>query len=115
MSADGRRDQLTAALYEVAPVWLGFGPEQIADALLPTVEAMIADAEREAAARGAADGPWRVGNHYGIHVYEGDRPVATFHQPEDAAQCVRDRAAACRARPLTMDNLATADGGTDAR
>lgn len=27
---------------------------------------------------------WRIGNHYGIHVYEGDRPVATFHRAEDA-------------------------------
>lgn len=34
------------------------------------------------------DGRWRVGEHYGIHVYEGDRPVATFHAPEDAELCV---------------------------
>jgi hypothetical protein len=34
------------------------------------------------------DGPWRVGRHYGIHVYEGDRPVATFHRAEDARRCV---------------------------
>jgi hypothetical protein len=32
---------------------------------------------------------WRVGNHYQIHVYEGDRPVATFHNPEDAQRAVR--------------------------
>lgn len=32
--------------------------------------------------------PWRVGRHYGIHVYEGDRPVATFHDPEEAALAV---------------------------
>ena len=32
--------------------------------------------------------PWRVGKHYGIHVYEGDRPVATFHRPEDAQRAV---------------------------
>lgn len=41
---------------------------------------------------------WRVGRAYGIHVYEvgptspeGDRPVATFHYPQDAelaVQCV---------------------------
>jgi hypothetical protein len=31
---------------------------------------------------------WRVGAHYDIHVYEGDRPVATFHHPADAAACV---------------------------
>lgn len=32
--------------------------------------------------------PWRVGDHYGIHVYEGDRPVATFHRAEEAALAV---------------------------
>jgi len=32
--------------------------------------------------------PWRVGQHYGLHVYEGERPVATFHRPEDAARAV---------------------------
>ena len=31
---------------------------------------------------------WRVGRHYGIHVYEGNRPVATFHREEDAAAAV---------------------------
>jgi hypothetical protein len=31
---------------------------------------------------------WRVGSHYGIHVYEGERPVATFHRAEDAAAAV---------------------------
>jgi hypothetical protein len=31
---------------------------------------------------------WRVGRHYGIHVYQGDRPVATFQRAEDAARCV---------------------------
>lgn len=29
-------------------------------------------------------GPWRVGEHYKIHVYQGDRPVATFHNSSDA-------------------------------
>jgi hypothetical protein len=33
---------------------------------------------------------WRVGTHYGVHVYEvrvtvDDRPVATFHDKKDAA------------------------------
>lgn len=37
----------------------------------------------------AVNGPWRVGNHYGIHVYEGDRPVATFHDPADAERAVQ--------------------------
>lgn len=32
--------------------------------------------------------PWRVGQHYGIHVYEGDRPVATSHRSEDAERAV---------------------------
>lgn len=32
--------------------------------------------------------PWRVGQHYSIHVYEDDRPVATFHTMEDAQLAV---------------------------
>ena len=32
--------------------------------------------------------PWRIGSHYGIHVYAGDRPVATFHYNEEAAIAV---------------------------
>jgi hypothetical protein len=31
---------------------------------------------------------WRVGQHYEIHVYEGDRPVATFHGIADARRAV---------------------------
>jgi hypothetical protein len=36
---------------------------------------------------------WRVGSHFPIHVYEqrlvvDDRPVATFHDPKDAALAV---------------------------
>jgi hypothetical protein len=31
---------------------------------------------------------WRVGEHYGIHVYAGDRPVATFHTVADAKRAV---------------------------
>jgi hypothetical protein len=31
---------------------------------------------------------WRLGQHYLIHVYEGDRPVATFHDPIDARRAV---------------------------
>jgi hypothetical protein len=31
---------------------------------------------------------WRVGRHYGIHVYEGDEPVATFHDPARALRAV---------------------------
>jgi len=31
---------------------------------------------------------WRVGEHYGIHVYEGDRPVATFLTETDARMAV---------------------------
>lgn len=33
---------------------------------------------------------WRIGNHYKIHVYEGNRPIAAFHRPEDAAIAVAD-------------------------
>lgn len=41
----------------------------------------------------AADPPssstrWRIGNHYDVHVYEHDRPVATFHDAQDAARAV---------------------------
>ena len=32
--------------------------------------------------------PWRVGSHYKVHVYQGERPVATFHDPADAARAV---------------------------
>jgi hypothetical protein len=31
---------------------------------------------------------YRVGSHYGIHVYEGNRPVATFHDAGEAASFV---------------------------
>jgi len=33
---------------------------------------------------------WRVGTHYGIHVYAGNRPVATFHNRVEALQAVAD-------------------------
>jgi len=36
---------------------------------------------------------WRVGRHYPIHVYEGDRPVATFHTAIDARRAVAALAA----------------------
>lgn len=32
--------------------------------------------------------PWRIGSHYGIHVYEGDAPIATFHTALDAKRAV---------------------------
>jgi hypothetical protein len=32
--------------------------------------------------------PWRVGRHYGIHVYADDVPIATFHTAADAALAV---------------------------
>lgn len=35
------------------------------------------------------DEQWRVGRSYDIHVYAGDRPVATFHRPEDAYRAVQ--------------------------
>lgn len=31
---------------------------------------------------------YRVGEHYGIHVYEDERPVATFHDADEAARFV---------------------------
>lgn len=33
---------------------------------------------------------WRVGDTYAIHVYEDNRPVATFLKPLDATQAVLD-------------------------
>jgi hypothetical protein len=41
-----------------------------------------------------------VGQHYGIHVYEGDRPVATFHNAEDARRAVEAMAAIARVEAL---------------
>lgn len=35
--------------------------------------------------------PYRVGDHYGIHVYQGDRPVATFFREDEAAAFVAAR------------------------
>jgi hypothetical protein len=29
--------------------------------------------------------PWRVGTHYGIHLYAGDEPIGTMLTPELAA------------------------------
>jgi hypothetical protein len=47
-----------------------------------------ADAAIAAGVGAVPGGPWRVGSHYGIHVYAGDVPVATFHRAEDAARAV---------------------------
>lgn len=33
---------------------------------------------------------WRVGEHYKIHVYEDETPVATFHTVADAQRAVED-------------------------
>ena len=49
---------------------------------------------------------WRVGEHYRIHVYRGDEPVATFHRPEDAARAaaaVNTRAAALSTAELEVE------------
>lgn len=40
---------------------------------------------------------WRVGDHYRIHVYRGDVPVATFHTSMDAIDAVRAHNDALRA------------------
>jgi hypothetical protein len=32
--------------------------------------------------------PWRVGTHYGIHLYAGDEPIGTMLTPELAAAAV---------------------------
>ena len=41
---------------------------------------------------------YRTGRSFGIHVYDGDRPVATFHDPDEAARFV---AAINQADPMT--------------
>jgi hypothetical protein len=46
---------------------------------------------------------WRVGQHYGIHVYEDETPVCTAMTPEFAAQIVRDHNAAFSANPRTAE------------
>lgn len=49
---------------------------------------------------------WRIGNHYGIHVYEGDRPVATFHSADDAARAVAAvNAAPAPSRPADREEI----------
>lgn len=45
---------------------------------------------------------WRIGKHYGIHVYEGDRPVATFHDAADAERAVAAVNAAEPTGPATL-------------
>lgn len=35
------------------------------------------------------DQPWRVGTHYSVHVYEGQRPIATFFTSADARLAVQ--------------------------
>lgn len=52
---------------------------------------------------------WRVGTHYGIHLYEGTRPVATFHRPEDAALAARLRAENAALTEKARDAIAEAD------
>lgn len=55
---------------------------------------------------------WRVGRHFGIHVYEGDVPVATFHTAEDAALAVYavNQAEAARVAAPTRTAPDYADG-----
>lgn len=48
----------------------------------------MTDHTTPAGSRDDQPGTWRVGTHYGIHVYESERPVATFHRAEDAAEAV---------------------------
>ena len=47
--------------------------------------------------------PWRIGKHYGIHVYQGDRPVATFHDPSDAIAAVNAYNLALSLRPCVRN------------
>jgi hypothetical protein len=58
---------------------------------------------------------WRVGSHYGIHVYEGDRPVATFHTAIDARRAVEAVNAAASASDTDGDThrMSYEELGTD--
>lgn len=38
--------------------------------------------------RETLDRRWRIGSHYGIHVYNGEIPVATFRNAADALRAV---------------------------
>ena len=62
-----------------------------AGAARPEADAPVAKAGEDDA------GGWRVGSHYAIHVYAGDRPVATFMSPDDARRAVN--AVNCAASP----------------
>jgi len=53
---------------------------------------------------------WRIGSKYGIHVYEGDRPVATFQTVGDAKRAVAavnmpDSPPACGTCPTCGDAI----------
>jgi len=39
---------------------------------------------------GLAVAEWRVGEHYKIHVYDDEVPIATFHNNIDAQRAVED-------------------------
>jgi hypothetical protein len=54
--------------------------------------------------------PWRLGSHYQIHVYAGERPVATFHTVEDARRCVSAVRAAAGGQ--CEERLEEVDGGS---
>ena len=41
--------------------------------------------------------PWRVGTHYGIHLYAGDEPLGTMLTPELAAAAAEAHNAAIEA------------------
>jgi hypothetical protein len=65
--------------------------EDFADRVL---DLFAKDAEAPADLADSGKGPWRVGTHYAIHVYEDQRPVATFLTAFDARVAVRDHNAA---------------------
>ncbi len=59
--------------------------------------------------------PWRVGTSYSIHVYQGDRPVATFVNPADAQRAVEAVNASNREPPPDTSWVRMVDIEEDAR
>ena len=80
MTASDRR--IEAAIAAGWPDWRG-RPHDLRERL------PLALAAADALAPPAPDvRPWRVGTHYGIHVYDGERPVATFFRAGEAERAV---------------------------
>ena len=53
--------------------------------------------------------PWRVGTHYGIHLYAGDEPIGTMLAPELAAAAAEAHNAAIEASGAGMVKISGED------